>query len=184
MSRQSNVQRLPMPPALRGGLANHDADIKMLHEHLLQVTEIANQAIQSLQNRVNTVQQTGAIEPPPVSGLTVEGKQGLFSLTWNRIKNADGYVVVHASDTAMKQIVGRYNIPDANQPLHQISVGNVAVTGSFQVYAYQGQKYSDPSPAMTATTASYGAGEAAPKTPPLAPLHPKLDPVRSGPNLK
>lgn len=173
-SRQSNVQRLPLPPESAA------SDVKALHDHVVQMTVILNQAVQSLQNRVNTVQQVGAKSPPNVSGFAVEGKQGLFSLVWNRIANVDGYVVVHATDTAMKQIVGRYNIPDANQPLHQISVGNVAVTGSFQVYAYQGNKYSQPSPIITKTTAVYGSAESAPVTPPKSPLPPKLAPVRNG----
>lgn len=183
MSKQSTVNRLPTPPVLRGGLANHDNDIKAMHEHIDTMTTILNQALQHLHNGVNTIQQVGAKAPPPVSGLAVVGKQGLFHLTWNRIKNVDGYVVTHASDTGMTQLVGRYNIPDGNQPVHQIPVGNVAVTGSFQVYAYQGSQYSDPSPTVTATTAAYGAPEAAPTAPPIAPLQPKVAPVRSGPNI-
>ncbi len=183
MSRQSTIQRVPSLPALRGGLANHDADVKMLHGHLEMMTTLLNQAVQSLENRVNTIQQVGAVQPPPVSGLTVTGKQGLFHLTWNRMKNVDGYVVVQASDSAMQTITGRYHVDDSNQPIQQIPVGNVAITAYFQVYAYQGQKYADPSPIVSATTLTYGASEAAPSSPPIAPLPPKISPVRSGPNL-
>lgn len=183
MSRLSTIHRLPAPPALRGGLANHDADVKTLKEHLDTMTTILNQAMQSLENRTNTIQQVGAVAPPPPSSFAVVGKQGLFHLTWNRIKNADGYVIVHASDAAMTQIVNRYHIDDGNQCAHQIPVGNVAVAGSFQVYAYQGNKYSDPSPIITATTAIYASAEAAPPAPPIAPQPPKIAPVRSGPNL-
>lgn len=183
MSRQSTIQRLPSPPSLKGTIQGVPEDMKALGEHIHVMTTIINQAVQSLQNRMNTVQQVGAVAPPPVSGLAVSGKQGLFHLTWNRIHNADGYVVVHASDSAMQQIVGRYNISDGNQPIHQIPVGNAAVTGHFQVYAYQGQKYGDPSPAVTATSAIYSTSEAAPSAPPIAPLPPKIAPVRSGPNL-
>ena len=183
MTRHPTVQRLPSPPPLRGGLANHDADIKAMSEHLNAMTTILNQSLPEIQNALNTVQQSGAKAPPPVSGLTVTGKQGLFHITWNRMVNVDGYVVVHASDTAMTQLVGRYNIPDGNTPVHQIPVGNVAVTGSFQVYAYQGNQYSDPSPAVTATTLAYAGMEAAPPAPPIAPQHPKIAPVRSGPTL-
>jgi hypothetical protein len=183
MSRQSNAQRLPTPPVLKGGIVNHDADMKAMNEHLGTMTTILNQAVQSLQNRLNTVQQVGAISPPPVSGLSVTGKQGLFHITWNRIKNADGYVVTQASDSSMTQLVGRYNIPDANQCVHQVPVGNVAVTNYFQVYAYQGPKYSDPSPAVKGLSVVYGSTESAPPAPPIAPLQPKLAPIRSGPNL-
>jgi hypothetical protein len=147
------------------------------------MTTILNQALQGLQNRINTVQQVTAKSPPTVTGLTVTGKQGLFYLTWNRIAHTDGYVVTQASDSAMVQLVARYNLPDGDMCAYSIPVGNVAVTNSFQVYAYQGQKYSEPSNIVTATTAPYGAGETAPAQPPIAPRHPKKSPVRSGPNL-
>jgi hypothetical protein len=168
---------------LKDGIANHDANMKALTEHLGTMTTILNQAVQSLQNRLNTVQQVGAVAPPPVSGLAVAGKQGLFHLTWNRIKNADGYVITQASDSGMTQLVGRYTIPDGNQSVHQIPVGNVAVTNYFQVYAYQGNKYSDPSPAVKGLSVVYGSTESAPPAPPIAPLQPKIAPIRSGPNL-
>lgn len=183
MSRQATIQRLPVPPPVQGTLQSAGSDVKALQEHIGTMTTVLNQAIQSLQNRVNTVQQTGATQPPNVTGLTVAGKQGLFSMTWNRIQNADGYVVVQASDSKMTQITGRYNISDGQQCTHQIPVGNTAVTGHFQVYAYQGQKYSDPSPAVTATSATFTTSESAPPTPPIAPQAPKVAPVRSGPNL-
>ena len=175
--RRGNYIRLPLPPP------NANKDIQALHDHVAQMTGLINQSLQVMQARLNTIQQTGAKPPVPVSGLAVAGKQGLFHLTWNRVKNADGYVIVHASDAAMTQIVGRYNIPDSNTPVHQIPVGNVAVTGSFQVYAYQGPQVGDPSPTVTATTATYGSSESAPPTPPIAPLAPKIAPPRSGPNL-
>lgn len=175
--------RLPVPPQVKGTIPGAPEDVKNLHEHLNLMTTIVNQALQSLQNRMNTVQQVQAKTPPNVSGFTVTGKQGLFHLTWNRIVNADGYVITQASDTGMVSLVGRYNIPDGEQCVHQIPVGNVAVTNSFQVYAYQGNKYSDPSPAITATTVPYGAGESAPPAPPISPRQPKKVPVRSGPNL-
>jgi hypothetical protein len=175
--------RLPLPPAVSGKVGDAGQDVKALHEHLVQMTDILNQGLQSLQNRMNSVQQVTAKTPPTVTGLNVTGKQGLFFLTWNRIKNTDGYVITHASDAGMVQLVGRYNIPDGNTCSHQIPVGNVAMTGSFQVYAYQGQKYSDPTPIVTATTAVYGSSEAAPPTPVIPPLQPKKAPVRSGPNL-
>ena len=147
------------------------------------MTDILNQGLQSLQNRVNTVQQVTAKQPPTVTGLSVTGKQGLFHLTWNRIDNTDGYVVTQATDTGMVHLVGRYHVPDGDSNSHQIPVGNVAVTHSFQVYAYQGNKYSDPSPAVTATTLTYTTPEVAPPLPPNAPRQPKKAQVRSGPNL-
>lgn len=180
---RGNVARLPLPPRPMGDARNAMKDVQALYEHLSLMTTILNQGLQSLQNRQNTVQQTGATVPPTVTGLTVTGKQGCFWLTWNRIKNVDGYVVVQASDTAMSQLIGRFPVPDGDSCTLSIAVGNAAVTSSFQVYAYQGKKYSEPSAVVTATTVAFGAGEAAPPTPPLAPRQPKLAPIRSGPNL-
>lgn len=181
MARQTNVLRLPVPPTLTSKLEPENA--KMLNEHLQNMTTILNQALQSFQNRLNTVQQTGASAPPPVSNVAVVGKQGLFHITWNRIKNADGYVIVQAADSAMKQIIGRYNIPDGQSVSHQIPVGNTAVTGSFQVYAYQGPKVGNPSNIITGTTLTYTTSEAAPTTSNTPPQPPLIAPVRSGPNL-
>ena len=181
--RRGNVARLPQPPNVSGILQNSGQDVKALHEHLTQMTTILNQALQSLQNRMNTVQQVGASTPPNVSGLTVTGKQGLFYLTWNRIANVDGYVITQATDSSMKKLVGRYNISDGQQCTFTVPVGNVAVTNSFQIYAYQGPNYSDPSQAVTATTLTYTTAESAPPAPPIAPQQPKNVPVRSGPNL-
>jgi hypothetical protein len=183
MSRRGNVARLPVPPPLSGKINNLEADTKALNEHLGTMTAILNQALQGLQNRMNTVQQIGAKTPPTVTGLTITGKQGLFHLTWNRIAHVDGYVITQASDTAMTQLIGRYNLPDGERCTFAIPVGNVAVTNSFQVYGYQGPKYSEPSPTVTATTLVYASSEAAPPAPLFSPRHPKLVPVRSGPNL-
>lgn len=183
MPRNPTIQRLPMPPEVKGTIPGSGEDIKSLHEHIRLMTTLLNQNIQNLHVRQDTVQQVGAKAPPNVTGLAVTGMQGLFHLTWNRIQSTDGYVVVQASDANMTMITGRYNIPDGNTPSHQIPVGNVATTGYFQVYAYQGPKYSQPSPVVSATTAEYGVAESAPTAPPIPPLPPKIDPVRSGPNL-
>lgn len=181
--RRGNVFRLPVPPKLLESLTDGPENARILNDHLNTMTMILNQALQSLQNRQNTVQQVQAKTPPTVTGLTVTGKQGLFHLTWNRIENTDGYVIVQSADSAMGQLLNRYNIPDGDQVAHQIPIGNVAVTHSFQVYAYQGQKYSEPSPIVTGTTLTYTTPEAAPPNPAIPPRHPKLAPVRSGPNL-
>lgn len=175
--------RLPNPPQLKEGFSNHDGNVKLLNEHLVVLNTILNQGLQSMQNRLNTIQQTGARQPVPISGFTVTGKQGLFHLVWSKIANVDGYVIVQASDSAMNQIIGRHTVVDGEQCSYQIPVGNVAVTNSFQVYAYQGTQYGSPSPIATATTLTFTTSEAAPSAPPLAPKPPLLVPVRSGPNL-
>lgn len=175
--RRGNVARLPMPPA------DAAKDVKTLHDHVIQQTIILNQALHSIQNRLNTIQQTGAKAPPAVTGLTVTGKQGLFHLTWNRIANADGYIITQASDSAMTTLIGRYHAFDGNTCTYQVPVGNVAVTNSFQVYAYQGPQVGNPSNIVTATSVVFTTSEAAPPSPPIAPLQPFVAPVRSGPNL-
>ena len=181
--KRGNVFRLPNPPQLIEGLSHYGENLKAINEHFLLMTNILNQSLQSMQNRLNTIQQTGARAPVPVSGFAVTGKQGLFHLVWNKIANVDGYVIVQASDSAMTQIVGRHTILDGEQCSFNIPVGNVSVTNSFQVYAFQGSQYGLPSPIATATSAVYGASEAAPASPPIAPTPPLLVPVRSGPNL-
>lgn len=182
-SRRGNVYRLPVPPKLSTAVTAGPANAQLLNDHLAQMTDVLNQAVQSFQNRINTIQQVTAKAPPTVTNLTVVGKQGLFYLTWNRIKNTDGYVITQASDKAMVFLVGRYNVPDGSTCSFTVPVGNVAVTNSFQVYGYQGQKYSEPSNIVTATTLTYSTPEAAPPAPPIAPQQPKIVPVRSGPNL-
>lgn len=181
--RKGAYDRIPSPPVLKATIQSVPEDMKALSDHLAQQTQIVNKVMQNMAQRLNTIQQSGAQAPPNVSGVAVTGKQGLFHITWNRIKNVDGYVVEQASDSGMTQLVGRYNLPDANQCVHQVPVGNVAVTNYFRVYAYQGSKMSDPSPAVSGTTVVYGSAEAAPPAPPIAPLAPKISPPRSGPNL-
>lgn len=148
-----------------------------------EATSIINQALQSFEDRLNTVQQTGAQAPVAVSGFTVTGKQGAFWFTWNRIVNVDGYVIVQASDSKMVQVTNRYTIPDGEQCSYSLAVGNVAVTAYFQMYAYTGPQYGNPSPIITASSSVYGSAESAPPAPPFAPRAPLIAPVRSGPNL-
>jgi len=183
MARRGNVARLPLPPEVGGKLMSAGDDVKVLRSHLTEMTTILNQALQSLQNRVNTVQQTGAITPPTVTGLTVTGKQGCIYLVWNRINNVDGYVVMWATDSAMQVLVGRHAISDGEEASFVLPIGNHASTFYFQVYAYQGPQYSSPSAIVSGTSLTYTTSEAAPPTPPYAPRHPKLVPIRSGPNL-
>lgn len=173
--RRGKVYRIPDPPDA--------SDTKALNEWLQTAHTILNDGMQNVQNRLNTVQQTGAQKPPTVTGLTVTGKQGCFYLTWNRIANVDGYSVIGYSDSALTKIVDRIPVPDGDACTLRVAVGNVAVTEYFQVYAYQGPQVSDPSTAVSATTATYGAAEAAPAAPPIAPRPPKVAPIRSGPNL-
>lgn len=183
MSRRGNVFRLPVMPALTGKLQSYEQDMKALQDHLATMTIILNQGLQSTYNRVNTIQQVAAKAPVAVTGLAVTGKQGLFHLVWNRIAHVDGYVLSQASDSAMSQLIGSYNLPYSETCRYSISVGNVAVTNSFQVYAYQGNKMGDPSPIVTATSLTYTTPEGAPGAPPFSPRQPKIVPPRSGPNI-
>lgn len=148
-----------------------------------QAVSIINQALQSYEDRLNTIQQTGAVAPVAVSGFTVTGKQGSFWITWNRIVNVDGYVIMQAADSGMTQIQNRFTVADGEQCSYSLAVGNVAVTSSFQMYAYRGQKYGSPSPVVTASSLVFSTSESAPPNPGFAPRPPKVAPVRSGPNL-
>jgi hypothetical protein len=181
--RRGPVARLPIPPVIKGTIQSAPEDLKNLHEHLNTMTTILNQGLFNIQNRINTVQQTGAKAPPSVTGFTVTGKQGLFYLTWNRIANTDGYVITQASDAGMVNLIGRFNLPDGDTCTFSIPVGNVAVTNTFQIYAYQGPRLGPPSSAVTATTLTFTTPEAAPPTPPISPRQPKRAFPRSGPNL-
>ena len=181
--RKGNTYRLPTPPIVKATIDSAPEDVKALHEHITTMTQVLNQSLQTMQTRLDTIQQIGAVKPPTVTGLTVTGKQGLFHLTWNRQSNIDGYVVEQGTDATMQQITNRYHISDGDAAQHQIPVGNCAVTAAFRVYAHQGPMYSNPTTAVAATTSAYGAGEAVPTAPPIAPRPPRLAPVRSGPNL-
>jgi hypothetical protein len=181
--RRGDVYRLPLPPQLKGTLQSAPEDLKTMQEHLNLMTKILNQGLLTTHNRLNTIQQTGAKAPPSITGFTVTGKQGLFYLTWNRIVNTDGYVIVQASDAGMVNLIGRYNVVDGDTCTFSIPVGNVAVTNTFQIYAYQGPRLGPPSSAVTATTLTFTTPEAAPPTPPISPRQPKRAFPRSGPNL-
>lgn len=181
--RKGNTYRLPPPPTVKGTPESAPDDVKALQTHIATITDVLNQSLQTMQTRIDTVQQIGAKKPPTVTGLTVTGKQGLFHLTWNRQDNVDGYVVVQGTDSTMQQITNRYHVSDGDAAQLQIPVGNVAVAANFQVYAHQGPMYSDPTTAAGGTTLMYTTSESAPPAPPIAPRPPKLAPVRSGPNL-
>lgn len=146
--------------------------------------KIVNDSLTEIGNRLDTLQQLGAKPPVAVTSLTVTGKQGLFYLTWQKIANVDGYVILQASDSAMTQISGRWNLPDGETVSYQIPVGNVAVTNFFTVQAYQGNRYGPPSTAVSGTTVAYGSGESAPPAPPQRPVSPKVTGVRNGTTLQ
>ena len=183
MPQGGNSFLLPTPPKLSGAFSDHQADIQAIQDYLQQAHSILNQSIQAHQNRLNVIQQTGASNPPNVTGFSASGRQGLFSLVWNRIANVDGYVIIEATDSGMKQLVGRYNVSDGQQCSFQIPVGNVSIQRYFQVFAYQGNHYGSPSNAISATSLAFTTPESAPATPPIAPPQPLIIPVRSGPNL-
>lgn len=178
--RRGSVYRIPVPPNIMGDFASHQQDMKAISDYFLQLHVILNPALQSMQNRLNTIQQTGATAPPAVQGLTVTGRQGAFYLTWKRIVNVDGYEIEQASDAAMTQFIGRFNVPGADTCTWSLAVGNAATTAYFRVYAYQGTQYGPPSPAVSGVTVAFGGGEAALPTPAIAPRPVLVAPLRSG----
>ena len=141
-----------------------------------------NRILQNLGDRLDTIQQVGATAPPPVTGLTVTGKQGVICLTWQRIQNVDGYIILGAAESTMSQIVLRFNVPDSDTCTYSHPVGNVAVQYYFTVSAYQGNLVGQPSNTIAATSVAYTSVGTAPPIPPQAPRGGTLVP-RNGTTL-
>lgn len=149
-------------------------------EHL----EHLNRILVEVQQRLDTVQSIGASAPAAPQTVTATGKQGAIWLTWQRIANADGYIVIVSNESTVTKLIGRHNLPDSESCTFHLPVGNVAVQYYFQVFSYRGNQVSPPSPTVTATSVVYGAGEAAPPTPPQDPRNPKIAGLSGGPVRK
>src|SRR5215831_16878237 len=126
-------------------------------DHLDQL----NRTLIEIQQRLDTIQSIGARVPIAPQTVTATGKQGVIWLTWRRVKNADGYILVYGTDSTMVKILGRRVLADSETCDYQLPVGNVAVTYYFRIYTYRGNQVSDPSPTASAASVSFGAGEAA-----------------------
>lgn len=144
--------------------------------------DLLNRILVQAQQRLDTIQSIGATQPKAPQTVTATGRQGCIWLTWQRVVNADGYTVIVASESTMTKLVGRHSLPDSDSCTYQLPVGNVASQFWFQVFSYRGNQLSPPSPTVTATSATYGAGESAPPTPPNDPRNPLNAGVTGGQN--
>lgn len=137
-----------------------------------------------IQQRLDTVQQIGTKTPPAPTSPVATGKQGCIWLTWQRIANVDGYIVLSGSESTMTKLVGRHNLPDSESCTFQLPVGNSATQYFFQVFAYRGNQISPPSPTVNATSIAFGSGESAPPNPPSDPRNTKLAGITGGAQKK
>lgn len=128
-----------------------------------------NKILQNLGDRLDTVQQMGAITPTAPQGVAVTGQQGLLNVVWNRIQNVDGYVICWSANKGMVPLLGRYTIHDSEAGNYRLPVGNVAVTYFFTVSAFQGNKMSSPSNATSGTSVAFTTSAAAPANAPVTP---------------
>ena len=127
--------------------------------------ERLNKALIEIKNRLDGIEQVGVKEPPTPLQVTVQGRQGVLWMNWQRIVNVDGYVVVVSTDSAQTKIVSRTTLHDADTCTYQLPVGNVAQQYYFSVSAIRGKQISPRSQIINATSVAYGAGESAPPAP-------------------
>jgi hypothetical protein len=144
--------------------------------------DLLNRNFVEIQQRLDTIQSIGATAPKAPQTITATGKQGCIWLTWQRVVNADGYIVAAGSESTMSKLVSRNTLPDSESCTYQLPVGNVASQFWFQVFSYRGNQISPPSPTVNATSVAFGAGEAAPPTPPNDPRSPLRAGITGGPN--
>lgn len=142
-----------------------------------------NKLLQNLGDRLDTIQQIGASAPPAPLGVAVEGKQGLFNLTWNRIDSVDGYIVTWSTASGMVPLLGRYTLHDSDAANYRLPVGNVAVTYFFTVSAFKGNKVSPPSVSVSATSATFTTSGSAPVNAPITPRAALVAVPRNGTTL-
>ena len=127
---------------------------------------LLNQILQNVEQRLDTVQQVGVSAPPSVTGVSATGKQGSIWLTWQRIQNVDGYMIVGATDSAMSAKVMQFNAPHSDTCTYAIPIGNSATQYFFTVSAYRGNVVGLPSVTVSATSVVFSTStEAAPLSP-------------------
>ncbi len=139
-----------------------------------EYTQQINEALLSLQKQIDGLSRAAAKKPPIVQGIAAEGRQGSLHVTWKKVLNTDGYLLLMYSDSAGTTIVQRTAIPDPETVYWETAMGNSATTRYFRIHAVNGQQVSDPSKLVSATSVAFGAGESAP-TPPPAPSEPPGD---------
>ena len=124
-----------------------------------------NQNFLKLLNRLDRLERVAVRKPPGVNGLTAQGRQGAFHITWKKIIGVDGYVLVMASDTAAQQITHRWEITGHETVAWTVPWANVASLRYFQIWSVRAGLHSIPSTIVSATSVAFGAGETAPTAP-------------------
>ena len=145
-----------------------------------QYTQQINEALLSLQRRIDRVEKTAAKQPAQVLNVAVEGRQGSYHITWTRVIGAEGYSIEMYSDSSATTIVQRIPIHDSQTVYWSIPVGNSATTRYFRVFAVNGNQVSNPSKIVSAASVAYGAGESAPTAPPVPSPPSTQDPPEFG----
>ena len=140
----------------------------------LKIAQKINQALSSLANRLDAMEKPAAEITGRVESFAVQGRQGLFHLTWIRVLNVDGYIIEMFTDSAATVQIGSWIVWGANSVQWQVPVGNVAVTRYFRITPFVnrasgGLKLGTPSSVVSGLSVGYGAGEAAPTSPTVAP---------------
>lgn len=139
-----------------------------------------NQAFLKISRRLDRIERVGTKAPFSVKGLTAEGRQGAFHVTWQKVVGADGYVLVMATDAAAQLITHRFDLNGQETISHDIPWANVASTRYFQIWAIRAGKQSDPSQIKSAISVGFGAGETAPTAPVQSSRSPEFEPSGLG----
>lgn len=141
-------------------------------EAAMKVAQQLNRALSQIQNRLDKLEKVNVSISGRITSLAVEGRQGLFHITWNRVDDCDGYVLEMFTDSAATKRVGRWTLVGGQTVQWQIAVGNVAITRYFRLTPYRGAILGSPSAVVGGLSVSYGAGESAPTSPPTDPAPP------------
>lgn len=140
----------------------------------MKIAQKINQALSAISDRIDEMNVPNATIEGNAEPLVVEGKQGLFHLTWTRVINVSGYIVGMFTDSAGSTQIGSWTLMGASTVQFQVPVGNVSITRYFQVTPFLqrasgGLKLGRPTSIVAGTSAAYGAGESAPAAPTYSP---------------
>ena len=125
-----------------------------------------NRALSLIQNRLDIIERVAVSVTGRIVSFSVEGRQGLFHLIWNRVDDADGYLIEMFSDSAATTRIGSWTALGSQTTQWQVTVGNVSVTRYFRITPFAGKVYGSPSALVGDSSDAYGVGESAPSNPP------------------
>lgn len=142
-----------------------------------------NKILQNLGDRLDTIQQIGAKTPSTPLNVATQGKQGLITVTWNRIQNVDGYVITWSTSSGMIPIAGRTTIHDSDSCDFRLPIGNAVATYFFTVSAFVGNKVGNPSVSVSGASIAFTTVGTAPTDAPKTPRAAKIAVPRNGTTL-